>query len=228
MLALPGTDQTASDFARYTGYSQLADRRRFVVAYPTATGARPSWNISGTAAGKPDDVAYLRSVIGAALKATCADPRRVGVTGVSNGGGMSARMACDAVRSRQRGRPGRRRLRQPARLPPRPARGDHGDPRHGRSRRAVRGQGHGRLRRRAALPQAVATARQLPRRCACAGRRRRASTSCAGRTCSGATAVVHERIHDAEHGWPGTNDVTGRSGFSSTAQTWAFLSAYRR
>ena len=78
VLVLPGAGQTASDFARYTGYSRLADQRRFIVAYPTATGVRPFWNMSGTSAGKPDDVAYLRSVIGAALKATCADPRGSG------------------------------------------------------------------------------------------------------------------------------------------------------
>jgi polyhydroxybutyrate depolymerase len=46
--------------------------------------------------------------------------------------------------------------------------------------------------------------------------------------CGDGTAVVHERILDADHGWPGTDDERGRRGFSSTAQTWAFLSAYRR
>jgi poly(3-hydroxybutyrate) depolymerase len=68
VLALPGAGQTASDFARYTGYSRLADQRRFIVAFPTATGKRPFWNISGASAGKPDDVAYLRAVIRAALR----------------------------------------------------------------------------------------------------------------------------------------------------------------
>lgn len=68
VLALPGAGQTASDFARYTGYSRLADERNFIVAFPTATGKRPFWNISGASAGKPDDVAYLRAVIRAALR----------------------------------------------------------------------------------------------------------------------------------------------------------------
>ena len=75
VLGLPGAGQTARDFAAYTGYSALADRHGFSVAYPTATGSRPYWNISGAGAGKPDDVAYLRQVIAAALRATCADPR---------------------------------------------------------------------------------------------------------------------------------------------------------
>jgi polyhydroxybutyrate depolymerase len=227
VLALPGTDQTASDFARYTGYSQLADRRRFNVAYPTATGARPSWNISGTAAGKPDDVAYLRTVIGAALKATCADPRRVGVTGVSNGGGMSARMACDASDLISAAAPvagGYGSL--PDCHPARPVAimeihgtDDHVVPYAGKGT-----AGFG------AVPRFL---KQWLRLDSCHGAAARRTPTpgvdeLRWSSCSGATAVVHERIHDAEHGWPGTNDVTGRGGFSSTAQTWAFLSAYRR
>src|SRR3954451_2573560 len=43
VLGLPGAGQTARDFASYTGYSKLADRERFSVAYPTATGSRPFW-----------------------------------------------------------------------------------------------------------------------------------------------------------------------------------------
>src|SRR5258705_509133 len=97
VLGLPGAGQTARDFAAYTGFSKLADRKGFSVAYPTATGSRPYWNISGALPGKPDDVAYLREVIPAAVRAACADPARVGVTGVSNGGGMTARLACDAA-----------------------------------------------------------------------------------------------------------------------------------
>src|SRR5262249_7001916 len=98
VLVLPGANETASDISSYTGYSRLADRRGFLVAYPTATGSRPSWNVSGTQAGKPDDLAYLRKVITTLTGAGgCADPARVGVTGVSNGGGMTARLACDAA-----------------------------------------------------------------------------------------------------------------------------------
>ncbi len=227
VLALPGTGETARDFARYTGYSKLADQRRFNVAYPTATGVRPSWNISGTAAGKPDDVAYLRSVIGAALKATCADPRRVGVTGVSNGGGMSARMACDASDLVSAAAPvagGYGSL--PDCHPSRPVAIMEI---HGTDDQVVPYAGKG-ASGFGAVPRFLA---QWLRLDGCRGAALRRSPKpgvdeLRWSPCRGATAVVHERIHDAEHGWPGANDVSGRSGFSSTAQTWAFLSSYRR
>src|SRR5439155_27003687 len=55
-------------------------------------------NVSGNQPGKPDDAAYLRNVIAALTgDAACADPRHVGITGVSNGGGMTALMACRAA-----------------------------------------------------------------------------------------------------------------------------------
>ena len=70
----------------------------FDVAYPTASGQRPFWNVSGQLPGKPDDVGYLRRVIAALTgPAGCADAAHVGITGVSNGGGMTARMACEAA-----------------------------------------------------------------------------------------------------------------------------------
>jgi polyhydroxybutyrate depolymerase len=227
VLALPGAGQTASGFASYTGYSRLADERRFIVAYPTATGERPFWNISGTSAGKPDDVAYLRSVIAAALQVTCADRTRVGVTGVSNGGGMSARMACDAADLVSAAAP---------------VAGGYGSlpdchpsqpvaimEIHGTNDRVVpyAGKGAGGF---GAVPRFLAQWLRLdgcPRKSA-----RRTPTPGVDELrwapCSAGTAVVHERIRDADHGWPGMDDERGRNGFSSTAQTWAFLSAYRR
>jgi polyhydroxybutyrate depolymerase len=227
VLALPGAGQTARDFARYTGYSRLADQRRFVVAYPTATGDRPFWNISGTTAGKPDDVAYLRTVIGAALRATCADPARVGVTGVSNGGGMSARMACDAADLISAAAPvaggyGSLPDCHPAR--PVPIMEIHGTADHVVPYAGKGANGFG------AVPRFLAQWLRLDGCPAKSARR----TPTPGvdelrwAPCRDGTAVVHERIRDADHGWPGMDDERGRNGFSSTAQTWAFLSAYRR
>jgi len=227
VLALPGAGQTASDFARYTGYSRLADERRFVVAYATATGDRPSWNISGTAAGKPDDVAYLRAVIGAALQATCGDPARVGVTGVSNGGGMSARMACDAADLISAAAPVAGGY---GSLPDcHPARPVAVMEIHGTDDRVVPYAGTG-TAGFGAVPRFLAQWLRLDGCPPKAARRTPAHgvDELRWAPCAAGTAVVHERVHDAEHGWPGTNDERGRRGFSSTAQTWAFLSAYRR
>ena len=84
VLVLHGAGQTARDIASYTGYSRLDDERGFMVAYPTATGDRPFWNVSGQLPGKPDDVAYLRHVIttltGPAACADAAGPVSVVIT----------------------------------------------------------------------------------------------------------------------------------------------------
>lgn len=224
VLALGGAGETGGDFARYTGYSHLADRDGFFVAYPTAAGARPSWNVSGTAAGKPDDVAYLRAVIVAAVRASCADPARVGVTGVSNGGGMSARLACDAADLVSAAAPvagGYGSL--PGCHPTRPV------PIleiHGTSDRVVPYAGKG----AAGFGAVSRFLAQWLRLDGCPAKLTRRSSPEPGVTelrwspCRDGSALLHDRIQDADHGWPGTDDVLGRHGFSATQRTWAFLS----
>jgi polyhydroxybutyrate depolymerase len=228
VLGLPGAGQTARDFATYTGYSRLADQQGFVVAYPTATGTRPFWNISGEQPGKPDDVDYLRRVIPAVLKATCADPARVGVTGVSNGGGMSARMACDAADLVAAAAPvaggyGSLPDCHPAR--PVPMLEIHGwedqvVPYNGKPP-----DGSG------AVSAFLAQWRRLD---ACPRKQTRLTprpnvVELRWGVCAGGTVVQHDRISDAEHGWPGEDDLTGAGGgFSSTRRTWDFLKSFRR
>lgn len=227
VLALPGAGQTAEDFAEYTGYSVLADREGFAVAYPTATGERPFWNMSGAVPGKPDDLAYLRRVIPAVVRAACADGARVGVTGVSNGGGMSARLACDAADLIAAAAPvagGYGSL--PDCHPSRPV------PVleiHGTDDRVVPYAGKG-PRRSGAVSAFLAQWRRLD---VCRGRaQRRAPQPSVAELrwtgCAAGTMVVHDRITDAEHGWPGEDDLGRRPGFSSTLRTWLFLSAFGR
>ena len=226
VLGLPGAAQTARDFATYTGYSKLADREGFSVAYPTATGSRPFWNMSGTIPGKPDDVAYLRDVIPAVVHAACADPARVGVTGVSNGGGMTARLACDAadliaaaapVAGGYKSLPGCR-----------PARPVPILEIHGAADQVVpyRGDPTG----AGSVPAFLAQWRRLD---GCRGAARRLSprsnvVELRWARCAGGAVVQHDRITDADHGWPGEDDVDGVEEFAATHRTWAFLKAFHR
>lgn len=227
ILGLPGAGQTARDFASYTGYSALADREGFSVAYPTATGSRPYWNISGSRPDKPDDVAYLRQVISASVRAACADPDRVGVTGVSNGGGMSARLACDA---------------SDLIAAAAPVAGGYGSlpdchPRgpvaileiHGEVDQVVPYTGKG-PHNSGAVRTFLGQWRQLD---GCVGRPGAQAPHpgvielrWAG--CRGGVVVEHDRIRDAEHGWPGEDDLDDVRQFASTRRTWTFLSAFRR
>jgi polyhydroxybutyrate depolymerase len=95
VLGLHGAGQTGADFARDTGFSRLADRERFLVAYPSAAGPHAFWNMSGQVVGAPNDVEALERSLDQLERAACVDRARVFVTGVSNGGGMAARLACE-------------------------------------------------------------------------------------------------------------------------------------
>lgn len=223
VLGLPGAGQTGDDFARYTGYSRLADRRGFLVAYPTAAGARPFWNVSGSVAGKPDDVAYLRAVVASLTgPAACADAARVSVTGVSNGGGMAARMACDAGDLIAAAAPvagGYSSLPDCRAARPLPVLEIHG-----LADEVVpyRGKGPGGA---GAVGPYLAGWRTRDG-CAAAARRSTPATRVLELrwTCAGGRQVVHDRVLDAEHGWPGEDSLRP---FSSTVRTWSFLSAFR-
>ena len=76
-----------------------ADERRFIVAYPN--GIENSWN-GGTCCGVAardgiDDVAFTRAIIDDIGGRACIDTKRVFATGMSNGGFLSHRLACEAA-----------------------------------------------------------------------------------------------------------------------------------
>ena len=78
-------------------YSQLEEKgpaAGFVVVTPQGTGPRAFWNILPNLAN-PDDVAYTETLIDTVSAQRCIDPARVYATGISNGAGMSALLACE-------------------------------------------------------------------------------------------------------------------------------------
>lgn len=222
VLVLPGAGMTGADMERYTGYDRLADERGFLVAYPTAAGSRPFWNVSGSVPGKPDDVAYLRQVITTLTgPAACADPVHVGVTGVSNGGGMSARLACDAADLLAAAAPvagGYSTLPECHPRRPLPVLEIHG------LRDTVVPYGGKDPNHAGAVDPYVAAWRARDR---CASGARRSAP--ARRVlelrwqCAAGRIVAQDRVFDAEHGWPGEDSLRM---FSSTLRTWRFLSAF--
>jgi polyhydroxybutyrate depolymerase len=80
-----------------------ADRLGFLVAYPNGTGAFKSmlftwnaWNCCGYAMKKQvDDVAFLRALVVRLESDHSVDPKRVFVTGLSNGAMMAHRVGCE-------------------------------------------------------------------------------------------------------------------------------------
>lgn len=223
VLVLPGTNQTGRQVAALTGYSRLANQRHFLVAYPTARGPRPAWSFAARPGQPDDDLDYLRAVI-LRLRGpdACADPTRIGVTGVSNGGGMTARLACDAADLIAAAAPvagGYSTL--PACSPPRrmPVLEIHGarDPIV-----PINGKGPDHAGSVASY-LAGWTARDG---CAAAPSVRTGPTVVT-RTrwaCAGGTVVQHDRVEDVGHDWPGEGSIRP---FSATVATWQFLSAFR-
>ena len=93
VVAFHGARGDGDGFAAESGLSRSADRHGFAVLYPTAGSSRRFWSLNR--ASTPDDVARLRALLPRAERRTCADPRRLYATGVSNGGGFAARVGCE-------------------------------------------------------------------------------------------------------------------------------------
>lgn len=82
------------------GWDAQADRARFVVVYPD--GLDRAWNVGGGCCGTPassgvDDVGFISAVVGDVSSSVPIDRRRVYATGISNGGMLAYRLACDTT-----------------------------------------------------------------------------------------------------------------------------------
>jgi polyhydroxybutyrate depolymerase len=112
VIVLHGGGGSAQSAIAQTNFDALADQHGFIVAYPEGTDrARPLLN----ALGKPgfhtwnagaccgiavergmDDVGFIRAMVADIAAATPLDPKRIYATGLSNGGMMAYRLACEA------------------------------------------------------------------------------------------------------------------------------------
>lgn len=85
-------------FESYSGFSVLADSEGFIAVYPNPIDEQDGhtfWNIDDhQAGGGPDDVQFISDLLDYLESNLCIDTSRVYVAGVSNGGGMAARLAC--------------------------------------------------------------------------------------------------------------------------------------
>lgn len=94
LLSLHGLGAGARLHATDTGWVPFADANRFIVAFPQGNGKYvPSWQFGQHS----PDVAFIRQVVADIESTWCVDPRRVHVTGHSNGALMALRLACDAA-----------------------------------------------------------------------------------------------------------------------------------
>lgn len=97
VLALHGYTQSVGGLESGTDLNDEAAVDGFVLAYPE--GISQSWNAGGCCADARarniDDVAFIKHVIDQLVSGGRVDPKRVFATGLSNGGMMDYRLACE-------------------------------------------------------------------------------------------------------------------------------------
>jgi polyhydroxybutyrate depolymerase len=93
VLALHGGGASGRFMKRYSGLADVGDRAGFVAVFPDAAGPQRFWNLDATTA--PDDVGFLEALVERVATVACVDPARVYAVGVSNGGGLVARVGCE-------------------------------------------------------------------------------------------------------------------------------------
>jgi polyhydroxybutyrate depolymerase len=98
VLDLHGRGFTGAAQAAVSRLSRLADAEGFVVVHPE--GLERTWN-AGVCCGEAmqqgvDDVGFLRALVDRLDGELCLDRRRIHATGLSNGGYLAHRLACEA------------------------------------------------------------------------------------------------------------------------------------
>jgi polyhydroxybutyrate depolymerase len=100
VIVLHGKTQTGADMMTRTSWPQLAKRERFGVVFPD--GRNRAWadlrfDAKRAPGGPPegtDDVAFIARVVEKYVADGTADPKRIYVTGVSNGAAMTMTLVC--------------------------------------------------------------------------------------------------------------------------------------
>ena len=77
-----------------SGMTGVAEDEGFAVVYPEGLGRPRRWRSDPRLGG--GDVAFVRDLVALLDEAYGIDPARIYAAGMSNGGGMAARLACDA------------------------------------------------------------------------------------------------------------------------------------
>jgi len=99
VLSFHGLSSNASQQRLLDGMQALADEHGFIVVHPEGTGSSQSWNAGGCCGEAQqngvDDVAFTSALLDRLSGELCIDRERVYATGMSNGGFMSYRLACE-------------------------------------------------------------------------------------------------------------------------------------
>jgi polyhydroxybutyrate depolymerase len=91
VIALHGGFATPKSMFRLADFRPLADKEKFIVVCPAS---KRMWHDGADNKGI-DDVKFIDQLISYMIEKYQADPERVYITGISNGGFMTTRLACE-------------------------------------------------------------------------------------------------------------------------------------
>ena len=96
LISLHGAGGDPIQNAERSDFSEIADEEGFIVVYPGGRGNPPLWySRDRFPEGFQDDVTFIRDLIEYLETQLNVDASQVFATGISNGGGMAHRLACD-------------------------------------------------------------------------------------------------------------------------------------
>jgi polyhydroxybutyrate depolymerase len=100
VVMLHGGFGSASQAESAYGWDAVADANHFVVVYPD--GVNRAWAVGGGCCGTPgstgvDDVGFITAMMASLSRRLPVDAQRVYATGISNGGLLAYRLACDTT-----------------------------------------------------------------------------------------------------------------------------------
>lgn len=96
LVSIHGFSGNAQAQESFTGWTQTAVEKKFIVAYPQGRPSEYGGAWDPYTANSPD-VAHLRAIVADIKSAYCVDSARVYADGWSNGAVMSQRLACSAA-----------------------------------------------------------------------------------------------------------------------------------
>jgi len=99
VLSFHGRGSNAFDHSVFSNFSSKADQAGFIVVYPQATGAPTTWQDlpmdSEFSDTDVDEVLFISDLLDHLEAELNIDTQRIYAVGMSNGGGMTHRLACD-------------------------------------------------------------------------------------------------------------------------------------
>jgi polyhydroxybutyrate depolymerase len=106
VFVLHGGTGNAQSAIRMSSFNEIADRNGIIAVYPNGTGRLSddkllTWN-GGACCGyaqeeNVDDVGFMRAIAADLQSQTAVDAKRIYATGMSNGGILAHRLACEAA-----------------------------------------------------------------------------------------------------------------------------------